>query len=139
MINGFDHEIILDVYVKEIRSVLEYCCVVFHYGLSQELEYQIESVQRLVLKLVSRYLNLRMSYSESCILFSIEPLFSRRLEQCKTFIKRTLTNPKFSDMFLERTGNRIQGRRRFQEYKCTNDRMFRSPLVALTRIANKLF
>ena len=139
MNNGFDYEIILDVYKKEIRSILEYCCVVFHHGLSQELEHQIESVQKLVLKLVSRYLELKMSYNESCILFSIEPLFSRRLEQCQTFIKRTLKSPKFSDMFVERMGKKVQGRRRFQKYRCTNDRMFRSPLVALTRMANKLF
>ena len=139
MNNGFDYEIILDVYTKEIRSILEYCCVVFHHGLTQELENQIESVQRLVMKLVSKYLNLRLTYNECCILFMMEPLFSRRLDQCQTFIKRTLRNPKFSDMFLERATSRTTGRRRFQEYRSTNNRMFRSPLVVLTRMANKLF
>ena len=44
MSNGFDHELILDVYTKEIRSILEYGCVVFHHGLSSELERQLESV-----------------------------------------------------------------------------------------------
>ena len=114
MNNDFDHEIILDVYKKEIRSILEYCCVVFHHGLSQELENQIESVQRLVLKLVTRYLNLKLSYNESCILFQMEPLFSRRLDQCNTFIRRTLKNPKYSSMFIKRQGNIIQGSRKYQ-------------------------
>ena len=138
MNNGFDHEIILDVYFKEIRSILEYCCVVFHQSLNKELDNCIESVQRLVMKLLSRYLNLKLSYNESCILFMAEPLFSRGLDQCRTFIKRTLKNPKFSNMFVERTGNRIPGSRRFQEYQTTNERLFRSPLVALTRMANQL-
>ena len=37
MSNGFDVELILDTYAKEIRSVLEYGCVVYQHGLTQEL------------------------------------------------------------------------------------------------------
>ena len=126
------------MYCNEIRSVLEYMCLVFHHGLTQELSNNIEAVQRLVLKLLSRYLGLRLSYNEACILFMIEPLFSRRLVQCQTFIKRTLKSENYSDLFLQREGNNSLRKRRFQEYRCHNDRMFRSPVVALTRMANQM-
>ena len=48
---GLDWEIILDVYYKEIRSVLEYASVVYHSGLTKKQSDALESVQRLVLKL----------------------------------------------------------------------------------------
>ena len=32
--NNFEYELILDVYFKEIRSILEYASVVFHHALS---------------------------------------------------------------------------------------------------------
>ena len=133
MTNGFDYEIILDVYIKEIRSILEFCCVVFHHGLTVELERRLESVQRLVLRLVAGYLGLRLSYMEQCILFAMEPLSLRRLEQCNTFVKRTLENPRRKHLFVERGG-----KRKFQEHQCTNERGFRNPLSALTRIANMM-
>ena len=56
MILGLDFETILDVYFKEIRSVLEYGAVIFHSGLTNKLSGDIENVQTLVLKLLSNYL-----------------------------------------------------------------------------------
>ena len=137
MNNGFDYEIILDIYMKEIRSVLEYGCVVFHYGLTKELSDKIESVHKLVLYLISKFLEIDLSYMENCILYNVEPLELRRQSQCETFIRRTLKNPLHSDMFMNKV-SRSKNSRQFQEYKCTNSRMFSSPLVALTRMANKL-
>ena len=78
MNNGFDYEIILDIYMKEIRSVLEYGCVVFHYGLTKELSDKIESVHKLVLYLISKFLEIDLSYMENCILYNMEPLELRR-------------------------------------------------------------
>ena len=136
--NGFDYDIVLDVYCKEIRSVLEYCCVVYGHGLSQELDKQLEAVQALVLRLVARHLEISLSYIELCIVFDIEPLCLRRQSQIDTFIRRTLKNPKYADMFSVKWGRDTKGSRTYQEYKCYTDRMFRSPLVELTRRLNQL-
>ena len=137
MSNGFDVELILDTYAKEIRSVLEYGCVVYQHGLTQELSDKLESVQRLVMYLISKYLNLDLSYMESCILHNIEPHSLRRQNQCETFIRRTIKNPTHADMFIHKVTDR-KSSRRFHEYQSTNSRMFFSPLVALTRLGNTL-
>ena len=133
--NGFDYESVLDVYCKEIRSILEYCCVVYDHGLTQELDKQLESVQALVLRLLARHLGLSLSYMESCIVFDTEPLCLRRENQIRTFIKRTLKSSKHADMFSEKGGRETKGARKYQEYKCYSNRMFVSPKVTL---ANKL-
>ena len=137
MANGFEYEIILEVYMKEIRSVLEYGSVVYHHGLTQDQSKSIESVQRICLGLLSKYIQVKFSYSEACIFFFVEPLFLRRLDHCRTFIKRTLKNKTHDKMFQKR---RIEGdtlrRRKYQEYQSYSKRHFESPLVALTRMAN---
>ena len=43
-----DSETILDIYYKEIRSILEYASVVFHSGLTKKQSDTLESVQKLV-------------------------------------------------------------------------------------------
>ena len=138
---GLDAEIILDFYQKEIQSVLEYGAVVFHGGLTQQLSDEIESVQQLVLSLLSGYIGVKFSYNEACIYFYTEKLQSRRLDLCKTFVKRTMTNPIHSS-FFRKTNHVCNTRRRklkFQEYSCKTDRFYRSPLVYLTRLANLTF
>ena len=70
-----DADIILDVYRKEIRSVLEYASVVFHSGLTKKQSETLESVQKLVLRLLSNHLNLDLSANEAYIYFMTEPLY----------------------------------------------------------------
>ena len=135
MSNYFDHEIILDVYRKEILSILKICCVVFHYGLTVELGRQLESMQRLVLRLVARYLGLRLPYRDQCILFFIKLLILRRVEQCIRAVKRTPENLRRKHMFVETEKGR---RRKFQEHQSINERGFPNSLSALTRIANRI-
>ena len=62
MNNDLDYELILDVYNKEIRTVLEYGCVVYHHGLTLELDNKLEAVQRLVLRLLGHYVGVKMPY-----------------------------------------------------------------------------
>ena len=126
-------------YYKEIRSILEYSCVVFHYGLTQEQSQTIESVQRLVLKLLSRYLKLKFSYMEACIFFCCESLLTRRVDQCETYIRRSLKTESQRDLFMRRkTARMMPGMRPFQEYRSKSSKHFNSPLVALIRRANQI-
>ena len=82
-----DYEFILECYFKEIRTILEYGVVIFHSSLTQKQSNAIESIQRKVLYILNGYLNINLSYSESCILYCTESLKSRRLDICKIFIK----------------------------------------------------
>ena len=90
--NGFEVKFIIDFFNKEICSILEYGAILFHHGLTLSLSYQIESVQRHCLALLSKYIGQIFSYSEAKIYFSVEPLTLRRQTLCEKFIKKTLKN-----------------------------------------------
>ena len=135
-----DADIILDVYRKEIRSVLEYASVVFHSGLTKKQSETLESVQKLVLRLLSNHLNLDLSANEAYIYFMTEPLEGRRLDACKTFIKRTLKNPLHSSMFKEfsKSYDTRNNSRRFIVPQSKTRRHRTSPLVFLCNLANDM-
>ena len=46
---GTKTEDLLDIYRLYVRSILEYCAVVYHSGLTQEQSHQLETVQRVAL------------------------------------------------------------------------------------------
>ena len=135
-----DHEFILECYHKEIRSVLEYGTVIFHGALTKRQSNAIESIQRKVFYILNSYLNIKLSYSESCIFYATEKLQFRRLDICETFIKRSLKNPRFSSMFMTRKHSyNVRGnRRKFEEDAARTERFHMSPLVYLRRLANKI-
>ena len=137
---GLDWITILDVYYKEIRSILEYGAVIFHSALTKKQSNAIENIQKVVLKMLSRHLNLKFTYSEATIYFCTEQLFSRRLELCKTFIKRNMKNPRFNYLFekVNHTHNVRPTTRRIHENQARTNRFFSSPLVSLKRLANKM-
>ena len=139
MNNGFNLEFMIDFYNKEIRSILEYGAIVFHHGLTQSLSQKIENVQRHFLSLLSSHIQQKFSYSEAKIFFFVEPLSLRRETLCQRFIKTTLKNNVHSEMFMLRKPERAtHGHRKFQEYRSLKQRHFRSPLVAMTQMANKI-
>ena len=130
---GLDFGIILDVYNKEIRSILEYGAVLFHHSLTKKQSNAVENIQKIVLKMLSQYLNLRFSYSEATIYFCTEQLYSRRLELCKTFIKRNINNPRFKNMFqkVQHTHNVRPNTRKFHENQARTKMFYSSSLVSL--------
>ena len=132
-------ETILDVYCKEIRSILEYGAVVFHSSLTKKQSNAIEKIQKIVLRMLGQYLNIKLSYSEATIFFCIEELFSRRIELCKTFIKRNLNNPRFNHLFgkTSHSHNVRPKTRKIQKNQTRTNRFYSSPLVFLRRLANK--
>ena len=94
-----DSDFILDCYFKEICRVLEYGAVIYHSVLTKRQSNVIESIQRKVFYIIDIYINIKLSYSESCILYCAEKLEEKRLGICLTFIKRSLKNPGFNGMF----------------------------------------
>ena len=137
---GLDYETILDVYFKEIRSILEYGAVIFHSSLTRKQARTVENVQKLVLRMLSQYLEIKFSYSEATIFFCTEQLESRRQDLCKTFIKRNRNNPRFNSMFeqVRHTHNVRPNTRKIRENQARTKRYYSSPLVFLRRLANKM-
>ena len=81
--------------------------MVFHSGLTKKQSEALESVQKLVLRLLTNYLKIDLSTNEAYIYFMTEPLEGRRVDACKTVIKRTLNNTSHRHMFKEYTLHKL--------------------------------
>ena len=63
---------LLDVYQKEVRSILEYAVPVWHSSITTQQSKQIEKIQKVAFKIIlgDSYIN----YNVACTLLSMEPL-----------------------------------------------------------------
>ena len=68
----------LDVYSKEIRSILEMCVPEWHPGLTRKQSRNIESIQKLAFRIIlsHRYI----SYNHALFVFGVKTLEERRVE-----------------------------------------------------------
>ena len=80
---GTKIEDLLDIYRLYVRSILEYCAVVFHSGLTLEQSHQLESVQRVTLATIlgDNY----VSYDAAREMTGIPLLSERRQQRVETF------------------------------------------------------
>ena len=134
---NIDPYIIVDFYFKEIRSICEMACQVFHSGLTQNQSNDIENIQKRALKIILG--GAYHSYEVACTLVSAEPLYDRRLSQCLKFVRKAVKSRLHSDIF-KHTKNSITTRssnKRLLEYTCNSQRYFNSPLVFLSRLYNQ--
>ena len=76
-------------YIASIRSILEYACQVFHYGLPEYLSDQIERIQKRALRIICPDL----SYSEAIEELDMETLKTRRKGLC-TKVFKSIVNDK---------------------------------------------
>ena len=108
---GASDQELLDVYCKQVRSVLEYAAVVWHAGLTVANTTSIERVQKASLAIIlgQRYI----SYSNALKVTSLERLYTRRVALCLKFAKRSIKNPKFRNWFVE--DNNIANTRRIKK------------------------
>ena len=128
-----DPDIITDFYFKEIRSICEMACQVFHSGLTKNQSRDIESIQKRALKLILG--DLYSGYEEACTLMSAEPLSDRRDSLCLTFVKRAVRGGRHKDIFTPAGGASItrSNDKGVQQYQL----FFNSPLVSLSRLYNQ--
>ena len=79
---------ILDVYKKEVRSILEYAAPVWHSGLTKQQSNQIERIQKQAFRIIlgKDYIG----YEVACTILSMEPLHARRTHLCINFAKKDL-------------------------------------------------
>ena len=135
-----DPLLILDVYVKEIRSVLELAVPAWHSGLTVRQTADIERVQKVALYIIlsdpstgkSEY-----SYDMALVILNLEPLDVRREKLCLTFAKKSLKS-RHSDMFTKRTYmyDMRQATNQYAEHNSNTLRCYNSPLNYLTRLLN---
>ena len=130
-------EYILDVYLKEVRSLLELAVPVWNSGLILKQSNTIERVQWMVVSIM--FGEQSLSYTVYCTLLGIEPLFMRRSQLSLSFAKKTAHKWRHTDLLEKRlnTHNTRSGNNEYKEHHCRTKRCFQSPLPHLARELNK--
>ena len=81
-----DNSILIDIFNKEIRSILEFACPVWNGALTKQDSGRIEKVQKSFLKILLQ--GREIDYVTLCKSLAIQPLEDRRLVLCKKIIKK---------------------------------------------------
>ena len=94
---NLDHEIILDYYLKEIRSLLEHGVPIWNSGLTKAQVREVENVQKVALKIIleDNYL----SYDVACTLLNILPLEYGRTDLSTNFAIKLFKSPRSHEFF----------------------------------------
>ena len=134
---------LLDVYEKQVRSVLELAVPAWQSALTQTESNQIERVQKTAFYIIlgEKYEN----YENALYILKKEGLNMRRIKLCEKFAKKCLKNPKYNNWFIpnERVppnirtrGNQKKTAYKFKEVQARTDRYTKSPIPYLTRLLN---
>ena len=98
---GADKFKLLDVYIKQVRSVLELAVPAWHSGLTVGEKVDIERVQKSALQII-----LGMNYSTYKLAlkhFNLDTLEERRVVLCEKFSKKAIKHPKHTNWFKPNT------------------------------------
>ena len=132
--------VILDVYIKEIRSVMELAVPAWHSGLTVKQSADIERVQRVAVHIILSDCNTGKSdftYCLGLVTLNLEPLSVRREKLCHTFARKTLKS-RHSDIFqTNKNQHDTRSKVKFTEHKSNTTRCFKSPVNYLTRLLNE--
>ena len=134
---GASRRTLLDVYCKQVRSVVEYAAVVWSAGLTLENIAQIERVQKCALSVIlgKKY----TTYEEACQELSMKTLAERRIILAKKFAKKASQHPIHQKWFVKNQEASLT-RTEKPEYKpaCGRTvRFLKSAIPYLTRLLNE--
>ena len=123
-------EEMLDVYQKQVRSVLEMAVPVWQAGLTQVEVKQIERVQRTAFHIIlgEQY----EDYDHACKELECDKLGDRRYKLCKNFVKKAVKHPQFQSADpipnCETREGKATKRNKDKPLKTRTDRLANSPL-----------
>jgi hypothetical protein len=131
---GFTSEELVAVYQSLVRSVIEFCSVVYHSLLTDEQSKSLERLQLQALKCIYGYAG--ESYRSLLEKAGLEKLETRRLAAIDRFTDKCLKN-RFASWFPHTRGRR-SGRtcRPYEEKYACCDRLRDSPLYFMRRRLN---
>ena len=94
---GVSIEDLLEIYALFIRSITEYCCVVFHSSLTQKQSSKLELIQKTCLRVILG--DMYVSYSAALEMTGLQTLFDRREDRCLSFAKKCTKIPLGNRLF----------------------------------------
>ena len=134
---GANHREMVDVYEKQIRSIMEQAVPVWEPGLTKGECEQIERVQKCAFSIIlgDKY----TSYRSALRITKLETLFERRRKLCATFGKRSVKHSKFKNWFKSNP-KYLSSRSKQPKFKNVfyrTERYRRSPVSYLTETLNQ--
>ena len=136
-LNGANIEDLTDVYIKQVRSVLEFGVPVWNSNIKKEEILDIERVQKCFLHLTLG--NLYTSYKAALEIVGLETLEDRRTGICLKFALKASKHPKHGEWFVPTDPSRPETRQFKQHLKpplCRLKRFEKSPIPYLTNLLN---
>ena len=134
---GANRDELLDVYIKQVWSVLELAVPVWHSSITMVERCDIERIQRAALHIIlgDEYL----SYKDALELCQLDSLEARRVKLCYKFANKAVKNDKFKNWF--KVNDKWNRTRQKQPLYCPvwarTTRYLKSPLSYLTSILNQ--
>ena len=133
---GANTDDLIDVYFKQVRSLLEFSVPVWHPSLTNEDRLRIERVQKSACCIIlgQEY----KSYRKALKQLQLETLYVRRNKLCKKFAIKSQKHPKFTKWFKPNTKktNTREIPTKYCEVYYRTDRFKQSPISYLTNILN---
>ena len=125
---------LLDVYCKDIRSILEHAVPAWHSGLTRKQAAQIERVQKTAFKIILE--NNYIDYETACTLLCVEPLEFRRIQLCLNFAKRDFKKDETIFTRICFQPNTRAKPKQVKEFRCRTSRYKKSSVPYLSRLLN---
>ena len=133
---GLDNKLLLDVYYKEIRSILEFAVPVWHSGLTASQSKTIENVQKHAFFIITGV----PSYQSNLESLNALRLSARRESLCLRYALKASASPKFRDLFREKVHPwNTRSKERFEVMNCRTKWAHNSPLNYMIGQLNKLY
>ena len=130
---------LLDVYMKQVRSVLELTVPAWHSGLTQSESLDIERVQKAALHIVlgANY----SDYNSALKTAQLDNLATRREQLCLNFGKKAAKSSKHGNWFKINENKRVtrQPKPKFCPVFARTKRFENSPISYLTGLLNKYY
>ena len=132
---GFNEQFVIDVYMKEIRSILEYGVPVWNGAITKKDSLKIEKVQKIVLRLLLK--EEYSSYTDACKYFNLDKLHVRRENLCIRFARKEYAKPE-NGIFLksQSKSKRIASKKLVVEPRARTARYYKSSIPYLSRLLN---
>ena len=126
-----------DVYIKQVRSILELAVPAWHAAITQKQRKDIERVQKTALHIMLG--NKYSDYRNALQTVNLTALESRREDICTKFAKKAEKHPKFRNWFRTKQDkpNTRQKMDRYYPVYTNHDRFERSSISYLTKLLNR--
>ena len=125
------------VYQSFILPVIEYCCIVYHCLLSEEMSDKLEALQKRALKIICGGASLYASCLDKA---GIRTLKDRRTEAFKKFAIKISHRPRFTNDWLTQNdkGRALRYTEKYKVTKSNFDRLKYGPLNCIRTILNNM-